>query len=239
MRKNYLYNAMPFVAVLSILAMPIQAAQLITNGGFEPDLSGWTRADQIGSDGSFLLQSGTSSPVIGDPVPSPPGPVNAAMTDAQGPGSHTMYQDFTVPGVVPSGSVSFMLFLNNQAAVYSVPNTLDFATPTLNQQFRVDIITTLADPFSVAPADVLQTIYKTTVGDPLTSGYTLVQADISATLNAHLGQTLRLRFAEVDNVNIFHAGVDDVSINVVPEPGTLTTIAAALLGFIATCRRRK
>src|SRR5512136_63297 len=100
MRKNYLSKAMPFVVALTILAVPIQAAQLITNGGFEPGLAGWTVADQVGSDGAFMLQSGTSSPVLGDPVPSPPGPTHAAMTDAQGPGSHLMYQDFAVPGAV-------------------------------------------------------------------------------------------------------------------------------------------
>lgn len=113
--------------------------------------------------------------------------------------------------------------LNNQAGAYSVPNTLDFSTPTLNQQFRVDIITTAANPFSVAGADVLQNLYQTNVGDPLTSGYALVSVNVTALLKARGGQTLRLRFAEADNVNIFHAGVDQVSLSevTVPEPSTM------------------
>jgi len=59
---------------------------VITNGGFESGFTGWTRADQTGSDGTFFLQTGTSSPVNSDPVPAPPQGVNAAMTDAGGPG---------------------------------------------------------------------------------------------------------------------------------------------------------
>ena len=48
---------------------------------------------------------------------------------------------------------------------------------------------------------------------------------------------MRLRFAEVDNVNIFHAGVDNVSIDVVPEPSTWVA-GIALLGFAAARFRR-
>src|SRR5688572_13540257 len=71
-------------------------ADLISNGGFESGFSDWTRVDQVGSDGTFHLQSGTASPVNGDAVPAPPGGSTAAMTDAQGPGAHVLYQIFTV-----------------------------------------------------------------------------------------------------------------------------------------------
>jgi hypothetical protein len=67
----------------------------IANGGFEAGLGGWTSADQVGSDGTFFWQIGTASPVNGDPVPAPPGGLYAAMTDAQGPGSHVLYQNIT------------------------------------------------------------------------------------------------------------------------------------------------
>jgi len=52
----------------------------------------------VGSEGSFFSQSGSVSPINGDPVPPPEG-TKAAMTDAQGPGSHVLYQDFVAtPG---------------------------------------------------------------------------------------------------------------------------------------------
>jgi hypothetical protein len=199
------------------------AAQLIVNGGFESGFSSWSRLDAAGSDGTFQLQSGTSSPANGITVPAPPGPTIAAMTDSQGPGSHVLYQDIVVPG---SGSWTFSvsLFLGNRATAYSTPATLAFDTPTLNQQFRVDLIKTSADLFSVAAADVLQNLYQTHVGDPLVSGYFTVTSNLTTLFQANAGQTIRLRFAEVDNVNLFEAGVDNVSVSdaaAVPEPSTL------------------
>ena len=76
----------------------------------------WTRADQLGSDGTFSLQAGTLSPVNGDPVPAPPGGTYAAMTDAQGPGSHVLYQDFVVSA--SSATLSFDLFIGNRADAF-------------------------------------------------------------------------------------------------------------------------
>src|SRR5262245_44764051 len=62
--------------------------QLISNGGFEVGgLSGWTQANQLGSEGMFFPQTGTVSPITDTPVPAPPGGASAAMSDAPGPGS--------------------------------------------------------------------------------------------------------------------------------------------------------
>jgi hypothetical protein len=218
--------------------MSMQApAAVITNGGFEPNLAGWTAVNQPGSEGQFFSQTGILSPVNFFGVPAPPEGSNAAMTDAGGPGSHVLYQDFVVPTVTTSATIGFSLFINNSAAAFFTPASLAFATPTLNQQARVDIITTTADPFSVAAADVLQNLYQTNVGDPLTSGYNPFLIDITALLQAQQGQTLRLRFAEVDNVNAFNLGVDAVSINAdvvvepIPEPSSWIMVTGALLGL--------
>jgi hypothetical protein len=206
--------------VLFLSAQPAaNAAQLITNGGFESGFAGWIRSDQVGSDGTFALQTGTTSPVNADAVPAPPQGVTAAMTDAQGGGTHVLYQDFVVPLNVTVATLTFDRYVNNHAGTFFTPDTLDWSTPTLNQQARVDIITTAADPFSVAPADVLANVFKTNVGDPAVSGYSLVTADLTALFAANAGQTLRLRFAEADNVNIFQFGVDAVSLDVSTGPG--------------------
>ena len=71
------------------------------------------------------------------------------MTDAQGPGSHVLYQDFIVPLLVASATLDFDLFVGNRAGVFVSPASLDFSTPALNQQARVDILRGGADPFSV------------------------------------------------------------------------------------------
>jgi hypothetical protein len=160
------------------------------------------------------------------------------MTDAAGPGSHVLYQDFVVPVGPGFYQAGFTLFLNSGDA-FRNPATLDFSTPTLNQQARVDILTTAADPFSVAGGDVLQNLYQTVPADPQVSGYTNRVADVSALFQAHQGQTLRLRFAEVDNFFFLNLGVDNVFIQAVPEPSSLTLAATALLPLLYLVRKRR
>jgi MYXO-CTERM domain-containing protein len=238
--KKITFTLATIMSLAGLSQIPAQAAELLVNGGFETAFSGWVRVDQVGSEGTFLIQNGTLSPVNGLTVVAPPAGSSAAMTDSQGPGSHVLYQDFLVPALVPTATVSFSLFLNNLAPSFFAPATLDFSTPTLNQQFRADIITTTADPFSVLAADILQNLYQTASADPLTSGYTAVTRDITALLTANAGQTLRLRFASVDNVNVMNTGLDQVSVstNPIPEPGTWLLAATALAGLAGIRRRR-
>src|SRR5439155_4555711 len=163
--------ALGLPATSSVHAIPV-----ISNGGFEAGLTSCTTVDQLGSEGTFFSQSGSLSPVSGDPVPSPPEGTKAAMTDAPGPGSHVLYQDFLA---TPDGAaLSFALFIGNHASQFATPASLDFSTPTLNQQARVDIIRNTTDPFSVAGSDVLLNVYQTGAGDPLISGYNTITTDI-------------------------------------------------------------
>jgi hypothetical protein len=231
---------LPAFVVLAVMVSLPAHANLIANGGFEAGFASWTQVQQPQSAGAFMLQTGTLSPVNGLPVPPPPEGSTAAMTDAEGPGSHVLYQDFLVPTDVASAFLSFSLFINNTADQFYVPDdTLDYFTPVLNQQFRVDIVRPAADPFSVAAADVLMNAYRTEVGDPLVSGYATQSINITALLQANAGQTLRLRFAQVDNVNIFNTGLDavDITANPIPEPSTWLLISASL-GSALLLRRR-
>ncbi len=213
---------------------------LISNGGFESGFSDWTRLDQLGSDGTFHLQSGTTSPVNGDPVPAPPGGSTATMTDAQGPGAHVLYQLFTASSLVPPTTLDFDLFIGNRANAFFAPATLDFGTTALNQQARVDILRGGADPFSVDPAaDVLLNVFQTLPGDPLVSGYTHHSIDITTLLNDNLGQPLMLRFAETDNVNFFQFGVDNVRVeaSAVPDSTSEAMVFLVVLGLCWAGRR--
>ena len=229
-------------ALTCSLLLCAQAAS-ITNGGFESGFAGWTRADQLGSEGTFALQTGTASPVNGTAVPAPPGGSTAVMTDAQGPGSHVLYQNFMATAPVPQVTLTFDLFIGNRASAFYTPNTLDFATPTLNQQARVDILAGGADPFSVSAADVLVSVFQTSTGDALVSGYSHHSSDITALLNGHLNTPLILRFAETDNVLTFQFGVDNVDIQetagaVIPEPSSIWLLMAGALlsAFLVAAR---
>lgn len=223
----------------------MHAAEIINNGGFESDFASWTRVDQSGSDGTFLLQTGTASPVNGDPVPPPAGSTHAAMTDAQGPGTHVLYQDFVVSAPVGSASLSFEAFLGNRASSFFVPTpaSLDFGAAAFNQQARVDILLGSASVFSVSNNDVLLNVLQTKPGDSLITGYVTYSVEIASLLNAHLNTPLRLRFAETDNVSTFQFGVDNVSLSTssVPEPASWATlmVAALVWGSYRGLHRRK
>lgn len=230
-----------WVTLACALSVPA-SAELITNGGFESALVGWSTVNQLGSEGTFFVQTGTQSPVNMFTVPAPQG-TQAAMSDAAGPGSHVLYQDFLVPTLAPSLPgmfLSFNVYVNNDhgAPNFFTPANLDFSTPTLNQQARVDIMKSSADPFSVDSADILQNLYRTSTTDPLVSGYTNLTFNLTSLLQANQGQTLRLRFAEVDNVAPFNFGVDSVSINDIPEPSTIMLTLSGLLGTVFLRRRR-
>jgi hypothetical protein len=166
------------------------------------------------------------------------------MTDGLGPGSHVLFQNFVVPFGVTSASLSFDRFIGNRALVFFAPSSLDY-TVTPNQQARVDIlIGTPSSEFSVAAADVLANVFQTVPGDPAVSGYTLQTTGLTALLQAHQGQSLQLRFAEVDNQNSFQFGVDVVSLSVataaaVPEPASLVLLGSGVLALAAICRRSR
>jgi hypothetical protein len=231
------------LSALLVCAFSSQSqATAIINGGFEAGFAGWSRFNQLASEGTFALQTGTSSPVNGTVVPAPPGGSIAAMTDAEGPGSHVLSQTFTVDALVSMATLSFDLFIGNRAGAFFVPNTLDFSTPTLNQQVRVDIIASAADPFSLAPGDVLLNLFKTNPGDALVSGYTHLSIDVTALFNSHVNVPLTLRFAEADNVSTFQMGVDNVAIQAnpgqaVPETPSWILMFAGLFAIFWGRRR--
>ena len=215
---------------------------LITNGGFESNggvnstaLTSWSTFNS--GSGFWYAQSGTTSPISGHAVPSQPGGSFAAMTDQSGPGTHILWQDFVVPVGISSATLAFDLFLGNRDGAFTPGLALTHVGGT-NQQARVDILTASSSATSIAPGDVLLNVYQTGAADPLISGYTTETSTLTALLQANEGNTLRVRFAEVDNSGYFQMGVDNVNlITVVPEPGT------ALFGFacvgVAALRRRR
>lgn len=172
----------------------------IANGLFEARLRGWTVADQPGGSGSWFPQFGARAPFSGLPQVAPQDPPQA-LSDQLGAGSHILYQDVTLPP--HGGRLTFDLSVDNWAGYYFTPPTLDF-THVPNQQFRADIVSP-GVPVETAP--VLRRVFVTTWGMP-----SVFTTRVSADLSAFAGQTVRLRFAEVDNQSFFNVGIDNVRI---------------------------
>jgi hypothetical protein len=238
-----LLRSLTLSAVLCFAAT-VQAEQIITNGDFTQGLTGWTTANQAGSDGTFAVQTGASSPLIGTPVPLPPTSPNAAMTDSQGPGTHVLYQDFVITAPVASATLSFSYYLGNTAGSYFVPNpaSLDFSAAAFNQQARVDVLLASSSLYTTAAIDILFNALQTNPGDAISNSYNSRSAQLASILNANLNTPLRLRFAEVDNVAPFQFGVDAVSLetSAIPEPSSLGLAAVAVVGvWLAKYRRRR
>jgi len=193
-------------AAALVLLLPGSAlGASVAGGNFETGtLSGWSVVNS--GSGNWFAYSGTTSPQSGFPVAAPPQGSFAATTDQGGPGSHILYQDIALKAGLKH-TLTFTLYYANRAGAFSTPASLSESVSP-NQQYRVDIVKPSAPVASVAATDVLKNVVQTHVGDPLTRGPTPITVD----LTPFAGQTVRLRFAEVDNQYYFQAAVDGVKI---------------------------
>jgi hypothetical protein len=190
------------------LVPSVSSAATVVNGGFETgNFTGWTVVNQSGGSGNWFVYTGTTSPLSGFTITPPPEGTHAAVSDQTNPGSHVLYQDVALEAGF-AHTLSFELYYENRAGVFASPATLDF-NGGANQQYRVDVLRPTAPVTSVAPGDILATVFQTNPGDPAS----LAPTSISFDLSAFAGTTVRIRFAEVDNGGIFQASVDDVAIS--------------------------
>jgi hypothetical protein len=219
--------------LVGLLLAPLANADLITNAGFEDGLNGWTVVNA--GLGDFQRYSGGAAPISGFIIPAPVGGGFAMVTDQTGPGAHVLYQDFIVPTDVTSALLTFDYFVASRASSFINNGTLAHASGA-NQHVRVDLMAVTANAFSTAAGDVDQNVFQTLPGDPLVmSNFVTLSLDVSSLFQAHLGETLRLRFGQVDNQGNFQFGVDNVRLMVtrVPQVVPDTASTGALTGGLA------
>jgi hypothetical protein len=217
------------VGVLSVVGLfafvSSAGAASITNGGFETgDFTGWTVVNQAGGSGNWAVYMGTTAP-NGATIAAPPEGTHAATSYQSGPGSHVLYQDVTLEPNAKH-TLTFTLYYTTLAA-FATPSTLDYTTIP-NQQYRVDVIKPSAPVTSVAAVDVLANLFQTKTGDPSTLAPTVMSFDLSQ----FAGQTVRLRFAEVDNSGNFYGSVD--AVRVTSSPSVVTGAASGVSSTAAT-----
>jgi len=171
------------------------ASELVANGDFETgDLTGWS-VENLGN-GLFRINDGTVDPDSpDDPLPPYAGRYNA-FTDQVGGGRHTLYQEVRIPNNVTSATLRWAHRIRNHAAIFSE-----------GQRFRVEIRGT--------DNTVLGVAFSTQPGDAALQDW----VERSFDLGAYRGQTIRIAFAEQDNLFYFNAHVDNVSVKVTsPNP---------------------
>jgi len=218
----------------ALAASPLQADQLIINGGFENGLIGWITSVSSGSaPGNFLVTGLDITPLSGLPTVGPGSGNSYAVSDSSGAGARALPQTIIVPADTGSAILSFDLFVNNWAGDTIInPNGLSF-TNGPNQHARVDLIRVGSDPFSV-DTTALRNFYLGADEDFPPNDYTRYSFDIT-----DLAQTIgsfQLRFAEVDTESFMHVGLDNVSVlstNLIPEPGTIILLGTGVLALRA------
>jgi hypothetical protein len=209
----------------------LSGSQLITNGGFETgSFSGWTVASQAGSAGNFFVLSGATAPLSGLATVGPADGSFYVSSDETGPSALVLLQSFTVSGPVSSVVLSFSMFANSYGGTAVNPGGLDYTVAGANQHARVDILRSGATPFDTG-SGVLTNFFLGSDSGANPHAYTNYNFNITSLVGA--GGTFQLRFAEVDNVNFFNLGVDNVSIlatvSGVPEPSYKPLLAIGIM----------
>lgn len=176
--------------------------QLAQNGGFETgDFTGW-HVDNAGA-GAFTVLSDSVVNLV-DSILAPPESTYAAVVVQIGTGSHVLYQDIFLP---VNSKIRFQATVYVESHAAFVDGGSLVHTGGSNQQFRVDIVDPAA-PLRDVGAGVLLAVYRTMPGDTVETGYLHLTAD----LTPFAGQTVRIRFAEADNLEHLYAAVDAVSV---------------------------
>jgi hypothetical protein len=228
------------------------AIQLVNNGNFSAGVSGWTVSNWAGGSGNWFFDTvGTTTPfsdfqISGSNKSGAAAAGTYAVSDQLDPGAHALVQSFFVPGPAQSVILSFDMFVNSYGGHNVSPAGLDFNGQP-NQHARVDLLLDGAGPFNTGPG-VIQNFYTgidTSAYNP--NYFTHYSFDITSLVGGG-GGTFQLRFAEVDNQNYFHMGVDNVSVlyhpvkpygsGATPEPVSLIVWSMLLgLGACAAARR--
>lgn len=200
--------------VLQPVGSPSVAPARVTPGNLDferGNLDGWRIRTQGGgawrvyADGRTPPDPADSDPTVPFHVVDPPQGRFAVVTDMCSRGARILYRDVKL---TDRRELRFTLFYRGSAPLSS-SQTLDYATPYENTQFRVDVMKPGAPVDSLAPRDILDTVFRTTPGDPLVLGPRSVAFDLSP----RAGQTVRLRFAQVDSSGPLRVVIDDVKLD--------------------------
>jgi hypothetical protein len=226
---------------------------MVVNGNFavqdlngeQGNLDGWTTVnlmDNPGSNGGFVPEQGTTSPLSGTTVPAPANSKFEAMLDEENQqpvppqigktppanpntadtyqGTHALYQDISIPTGASTATVTFTLYIDNShdgATGYTdttLTPTLDFRTSAANQQVRVDLVNPNAAAFTTTADDQTHSINGVLQNLFVTAPGQSATQTVTKTVDVSnfAGQTVRLRFATTNNQGLLIVGVGNVKL---------------------------
>ena len=250
MKKSHLLGVV-FACVFN-LCFCTSANASVVNGGFETgDYSGWTLFEGGSSpdadfgawgiarnngqminpdasvfdhhDGIYITQSSPGLPIIYAPTDGH----NMALQLQNGEQIHRMYQDISLES--NASLLTWDMFYNNHWDSFVVGD--GGIDAIANYQYLAVYLRDLSD-------NILDTLFITNIGDPLSIGMNSFSADISS----YAGQTVGLDvFMEVD-FWYFDAGFDNFQVSnqlSAPIPAALWLFGSGLLGLVGMARCKK
>ena len=156
------------------------------------------------------------------PFFAPPQGSWGAVTDERREDTAILYQDIALEPYWTHQLTMTFYYVSFDPIFVPSPNTLSSGGPRIiiigeepkpvNQQVRVDVMKPTAPIDSLNPSDILTTLFASKNGDP----ESMAPTQLNANLTPFAGQTVRLRIANAVGDNIFHTGVDAVSIASTP-----------------------
>lgn len=221
--------------ILFSLALPATAAELLTNGDFETgDLTGWTATangtgscdtdwniSSVGGNAATGCQPGISGTLPGAPSDGN----NAAFNsfDGDGPQQFRLTQSFVVPSNISSATLSWIETYNVDLTFGGIGST--------QRTFTVE----LSDATDTTIYGVINTQLIGDVTGVVEIDWTAFNNDITALLNAHVGETVTLAFTNIIPENFTGPGgfgLDSVSLNVVISAASIPTLSQWALLFL-------
>ena len=196
------------LAALLVFAAVALAGSSFKNGGFETgDFTQWTTDSTATSGGQWFVSNKRFTPISGASWKGPVEKEWAAVTDQGAPSANVLYRTIHVGS--KTSRISMILYYKNHGGVFCNPTglVLDETADLCDQMYTVDILQPTADPFSIDPADIIKTVFRTGPSSP--SG--MSPTKFSVTLSG-VGDVV-LRLGEVDNQGLFNASVDNVTVN--------------------------
>ncbi|HET9453268.1 MAG TPA: hypothetical protein VFO66_03200 [Gemmatimonadaceae bacterium] len=220
-------------AAYSLEVDPAAVTELVVNGSFEinggvhvPAFAGWTTVPGPFA-ANWYADNGGGTPVSGFPEPPPPHGAFAAVSDEFGQSNMALFQNIAVPAnLCKPLKLSFMEWHANHASIWAGTDLV--FPPFPKQNIRVDVMNPAA-PIYDTGAGVIQNVYLSANPDPfIRTGYVPMSATLPVTLG---GQTIRLRFAQVNTQFFQQVGIDNVSLTAEPDvsPPTISLSATGVL----------